>query len=75
MLLALILLINFPIGDGLAKSKNFLILSFPRKRESSKIKKFWTPAGVYPDENRGRSDGFVGFYEIIIAKNIAHRKD
>ena len=26
----------------------------------------WTPAGVYPDENRGRSDDFGTFYEPIL---------
>jgi hypothetical protein len=34
------------------------ILSFPCKWESRKryFKKAWIPAGVYSDENRGRSD-------------------
>jgi len=26
------------------------------RRESSDFKSFWIPAGVYPDENRGRND-------------------
>jgi hypothetical protein len=30
----------------------------------------WTPAGVYPDENRGRSDGFGTFYKIIMLIEI-----
>jgi hypothetical protein len=29
-------------------------LSFPRKRESSKFKEFWTPAGVYPELDTGQ---------------------
>ncbi len=34
------------------------ILSFLCKRESRKryFRKAWIPAGVYPDENRGRND-------------------
>ena len=40
-------------------------LSFPRKRESSKFKEIWTPAGVYPVLDTGRSDSFQTFYEII----------
>jgi len=30
------------------EKKLIRILSFSRKRESSKFKEFWTPAGVYP---------------------------
>jgi hypothetical protein len=26
----------------------------------------WTPVGIYPDENRDRSDGLRGFYRTII---------
>ncbi len=35
-----------PAYDGLVKSRNFSILLFPRKRESSKFKEFWTPASA-----------------------------
>ena len=28
------------------------------RRESSNVKNLWIPAGVYPDENRGRNDIF-----------------
>ncbi len=32
----------------------------PQMRESSDVKSLWIPAGVYPDENRGRNDIFRG---------------
>ena len=32
----------------------------PCRRESSYVKSLWIPAGVYPDENRGRNDIFRG---------------
>jgi len=42
--------------------KNSKSLSLPRKRESRKSWKDWIPAGVYPDENRGRNDNMeIGF--------------
>jgi hypothetical protein len=42
--------------------KNPKSLSLPRKRESRKAWKYWIPAGVYPDENRGRNDNMkIGF--------------
>ena len=30
--------------------------SLPHGQESSDVKSFWIPAGVYPDENRGRNN-------------------
>jgi len=36
------------------------------QQKSSYFNGFWTPAGVYPDENRGRIDGFETFHKIII---------
>ena len=30
------------------------------RRESSYVMSLWIPAGVYPDENRGRNDIFRG---------------
>jgi len=37
------------------------LLSFPRRRESSLSRAFWTPAGVYPREGGGGSDDLGGF--------------
>ncbi len=39
-------------------------LLFPQMHESSDVKSFWIPAGVYPDENRGRNDIFGGSLNI-----------
>jgi hypothetical protein len=36
------------------------------RRESSYVKSLWIPAGVYPDENRGRNDIFRGSLIIYI---------
>jgi hypothetical protein len=52
--------------DAFVQSRIQPLLSFLRKQESSCFKQFWTPAGVYPDENRGRSDDFGTFYEPIL---------
>jgi hypothetical protein len=46
------------------KIKLIIRPSFPWKRESSVLPIFWIPAGVHPDENRGRDDrkrkSFIG---------------
>jgi len=34
------------------------------RRESSNLKNLWIPAGVYPDEDRGRNDIFRGSLKL-----------
>ncbi|MBN2032689.1 MAG: addiction module protein [Deltaproteobacteria bacterium] len=38
--------------DEVVKSRKTPFLSFPRRRESSILKGFWTTAGVYPERSR-----------------------
>jgi hypothetical protein len=41
----------------------------PESREILPMLKNWIPAGVYPDDNRGRNDPIETFYDFI---NIKH---
>jgi len=49
-----------------------IILSFPCTRESSNFNPFWIPAGVYPDENRGRNDSKDGNLIIPLTPPSPH---
>jgi hypothetical protein len=54
------------------------LLSFPRKRESSILRVFWTPAAVYPRGGGDGSDGSIVFFSnllILAEKEISVRDD
>jgi|GEM_PF-2486907 len=63
--------------DGLVKSRHSGLPVPGRQVKTGvqrydKFLKYWIPAGVYPDENRGRNDGergFRTFYEFINCYN------
>jgi hypothetical protein len=51
--------------------KNTISLSLPRKWESRKAWEKWIPAGVYPDENRGRNDILIlGRTFFMLSANV-----
>jgi len=60
----ILLFTHFANIDSLVKVRNCILLSFPRKRESSDFNHFWTPAfaGV---------TAFGTFYETIKSGNVA----
>jgi len=43
------------IGDGLVKSRNTPLASFPQRRESSDFRFLWMPAAVYPALDAGQA--------------------
>ncbi len=45
---------------GTSNNSKFVTPVLRQEPESSHIKGFWIPAGVYPDKNRGRNDIFRG---------------